>query len=184
MQIVCRQTSSPRSADEVLWLCGATGRLSRRCGLISRTRDSESLNREVTDRVASFSSQAARIWLPSSALCGFIGLSPADNHRPPCSLSSRQTNRRIALYCEWCVLRVAGFVRIRMPATVSHRILANPATVSHRILANPATEKHSRLQRNISLCPERSLVTLRRPPWRKHPGKPSGFRGAVDCFRS
>jgi hypothetical protein len=32
------------------------------------------------------------------------------------------------LYGEWCVLRVAGFVRIRMPSTESHRILTNPAT--------------------------------------------------------
>ena len=38
-------------------------------------------------------------------------------------------------YCEWCVLRVAGFVRIRMPATVSHRILANPATKKHLTLS-------------------------------------------------
>jgi hypothetical protein len=49
------------------------------------------------------------------------------------------------------VLRVAGFVRIRMPATVSHRILANPATESHRILANPATKKHLTLSRAKSI---------------------------------
>ena len=102
-------------------------------------------NRQVTVRVASFASHriAGGADLAAKSIpYGSIGLAPEDNHRPPCSLSSRQTNRRIALYCEWCVLRVAGFVGIRMPATVSHRILANPATESHRILANPATVSH------------------------------------------
>ena len=35
------------------------------------------------------------------------------------------------LYGEWCVLRVAGFVGIRMPPTELHRILTNPATKKH-----------------------------------------------------
>ncbi len=83
------------------------------------------------------------------------------------------------LSCEWCVLRVAGFVRIRMPATESHRILTNPATkkhlaLSHRILTNPATKlltlslriltnpatKHLALSLRILANPATKLLTL------------------------